>query len=370
MTLQRAERAGQSAVVEETPIESLNPEPVRVTSPVPSLSWARRKMTLSRPGKVEPAEQSTTLEEQAVESPKSESERVVSPGPSLSWTRRRMTLSRAEKAESADQSKEQTVKSPKSEPERAATPPLSLPFMRRKMTIQRSEIVGPAQQFEPVVGKATSEAPKPEPESVASSPPSVPVVEKVEKPLRQGRPMQPHSSGPAIEAIPAPELTERNRRSIPTFDKTQVNPRSERTPEPVKIPEYTKAAPLEVKSSQEKAAEPVRVSRHLRGESAVTSPAQPAPKPLRRAETQSAAMISNKTSGESLTARHSRSESSSSITSTDNNNKLGPKTDRVKNSISDRAKRFSQTQDEPSDSDSVSPARAAFAARRAMFEKK
>lgn len=281
-----------------------------------------------------------------------------------------MTLSRAEKVEPAEQSTvvaEQAVESPKSEPERVATPPLSLPFMRRKMTIQRSEIVGPAQQPEPVVRKAS---PKPEPESVASFPPSVPVVENTEKPLRHGRPMQPRSSGPTIEAIPVPELTERNRRSIPTFDKTQIKPRSERTPEPVKIPEYTKAAPLEVKSSQEKAAEPVRVPRHLRGESAVTSPAQPAPKPLRRAETQSAAMISNKTSGESLTARHSRSESSSSITSTDNNNKLAPKADRAKNSIVDRAKRFSQTQDEPSDSDSVSPARAAFAARRAMFEKK
>lgn len=367
MTLQRPERAEQSAVVEGNPIESPIPEPGRVTSPVPSLSWAKRKMTLSRAGKVEPAEQSTAVEEQTVKSPKSEPERVVSPGPSLSWTRRRMTLSRAEKVEPAEQSAvvaEQAVESPKSEPERVATPPLSLPFMRRKMTIQRSEAVGPARQPEPLVGKATSEFPKPEPESVASFPSSVPVVENAEKSLRHGRLHGPRPSGSTTEAIPAPELTERNRRSIPTFDKIQTKPRPERTPEPVKIPEYTKAAPLEV------AAEPVRVPRHLRGESAVTSPGQPAPKPLRRAETQSAAMISNKTSGESLTARHSRSESSSSITSIDNNNKLTPKADRAKNSIVDRAKRFSQTQDEPSDSDSVSPARAAFAARRAMFEKK
>lgn len=417
MTLSRADKVKlieQSALVEENPINSQKPEPERVASPPPSLPFMRRKMTLPRAGKVEPTENFTAVEEKAVES-KPDLEIIPSHVPSLSWTKRKMTLPRVEKVEPAGQSttlKEQAVESPRSdlegaasplssrkrvsvpqadvfgstqpstsveektvesqnpETERVATPPPSLSFTRRrKMTIQRSEIVEPSRHFESVMEKAVQPL-KPEQERT-KSPPS---VEKAEDPLRQGRFVQPRSFGPAVgqtEVTMVPELTERNRRSIPTFDKSQTKPpRPERTPEPVKIPEYTKAAPLEVKSAQEKTTEPIRVSRHSRAESAATSTGQPAPRPLRRAETQSAAMISSKPSGESpTTAKHSRSESSSSITSIDNNKPV-PKTERVKGSIAERAKRFSQTQDEPSDNDNVSPARAAFAARRAMFEKK
>lgn len=412
MTLSRAEKVKlieQSTSVEEKHIDSQKPEPERVASPPPpSLPFMRRKMTLPRAEKVEPTEKFTAVEEKAVDS-KAESEITSSHVPSLSWTKRKMTLSRVEKIEPAVESpksdpegvtsplsslpfsrkgmtipqtdifestrpsismEQKTVESQNPETERVLTPPPSLPFTRRrKMTIQRSEIVEPSRHFESVMEKAVQPL-KPEQGRTKSPPPS---VEKAEDHMRQGRLVQSRPLGPAVgqtEVTTVPESTERNRRSIPTFEKSQMKPpRSERTPEPVKIPEYTKAAPLEVRSAQEKTTEPIRVPRHSRAESAATSAGQPAPRPLRRAETQSAAMIS-KPSSESLTpARHSRSESSSSITSIDNNKPVS-KTERVKGSIAERAKRFSQTQDEPSDNDNVSPARAAFAARRAMFEKK
>lgn len=320
-------------------------------------------MTLPRVEKVETAQQYTPVEEKAAGSPKSELERATSPPLSLPFMRRRkMTLPKPEKTESTPVSEptEEKAESPKSE-QRAASPSSSLSFMRRKMTLSRAERVEPAQLSEQV------ESPKPKVERIASPPPSIPVVDSTERPLRPGRLVQSRSFGPTAgetDVPPASDRTERARRSIPTFDKAAVKPlKSERTPEPVKIPEYNRAAPLEVKSTREKG-----VSRHSRAESAVISGGEYAPKPLKRAETQSAAMISSKTSGESLkAARHARSESNSSAVNTE---KLAPRSERVKGSIAERAKRFSQTQDEPSDSGNVSPARAAFAARRAMFEKK
>lgn len=237
-----------------------------------------------------------------------------------------------------------------------------------------------AELSQPVVRKTSL------PSSIGAEPTqlSMPAIEKTERPER---PVQIRSSGPSVGEVEIPSIAERtNRRSTPTSDKTAKPLKSERlAPEPVKIPDYARAASVEVKSAREKALEPTRVARHTRAESTVIPGGEPSIKPLRHTRTESA-ITSSKTSGESLkAARHTRPESATispggpilkpiGHTRTESGrispDKPSLKPERIKGSIAERAKRFSQSQDEPSDSGNVSPARAAFAARRAMFEKK